>query len=217
MAKTIPRMALLAFAAFAAVSAAADYTPVMVSLVTPVQAPYSSYDVKGFRLSLLYGDCQDFTGLDVGVIDHTSGDFTGLAIGGINIADDCLCGVQLGLVNWNGNGNTAPGRRSVGVQFGAVNYADSFCGLQDGYLNVSSGAFRGMQYGFVNCAHDIFGAQSGCYFILGVNVVYGVMNGCQIGIVNYAHRVDKGCQIGLVNIIANNGWLPVLPILNGGF
>ena len=195
----------------------ADETPVMVSLIAPVQAPYRSYDVTGFRLSLIYGECQDFVGFDLGVVNNTRGDFAGLAIGGVNIADDRMCGAQLGLVNWNGNDGTAPKRRSVGVQLGALNYADSFRGLQDGYLNVSTGSLLGMQYGFVNCANEIFGAQSGCYFLLGVNVVYGVMDGCQIGIVNYAHRVGKGCQIGLLNIIANNGWLPVLPILNGGF
>jgi hypothetical protein len=29
--------------------------------------------------------------------------------------------------------------------------------------------------------------------------------------------MDRGCQIGIVNIISQNGWLPVLPILNGSF
>ena len=118
----------------------ADETPVMVSLIAPVQAPYRSYDVTGFRLSLIYGECQDFAGFDLGVVNNTRGDFAGLAIGGVNIADDRMCGAQLGLVNWNGNDSTAPERRSVGVQLGALNYADSFRGLQDGYLNVSTGS-----------------------------------------------------------------------------
>jgi len=30
-------------------------------------------------------------------------------------------------------------------------------------------------------------------------------------------RVEGGLQIGLVNIIEQNGWLPVLPIVNGHF
>ena len=37
----------------------------------------------------------------------------------------------------------------------------------------------------------------------------------------YAHEIAQaakaGLQIGVVNIIANKGWLPVLPILNGHF
>ena len=70
----------------------ADTTPVMVSLVTPVQAPSRNYDVTGLRLSLIYGECQDFTGLDIGVIDNTRKDFTGLAIGGINCVGDRLYG-----------------------------------------------------------------------------------------------------------------------------
>ena len=42
----------------------ADTTPVMVSLVTPVQVPSHRYDVTGLRLSLIYGDCQGFAGLE---------------------------------------------------------------------------------------------------------------------------------------------------------
>ena len=217
MANMVPKKMLLAFAALAAGMSIADETPVMVSLITPVQAPYRSYDVTGFRLSLIYGECQDFAGLDLGVIGHARGDFSGLAVGGVNIADERLYGVQFGLVNWNGNDDVEKGRSSIGVQLGLVNYADSFCGLQNGYINVSSGMIQGAQYGLFNCAHDMFGVQCGSYLFLGVNVTYGVLNGCQIGILNYAHSVDNGCQIGFVNIIANGGWFPVLPILNGGF
>ena len=48
----------------------ADTTPVMVSLVTPVQAPSRDYDVTGFRLSLIYGECQEFIGLDIGIVEQ---------------------------------------------------------------------------------------------------------------------------------------------------
>ena len=50
-----------------------------------------------------------------------------------------------------------------------------------------------------------------------MNVASGGIYGCQIGLVNYAERVDSGLQIGLVNIISEDGWLPVLPIVNGNF
>ena len=59
--------------------------------------------------------------------------------------------------------------------------------------------------------------QCGFYFLLGVNVVNRSMRGCQIGLVNYAHRIDGGLQVGLVNIAPRNGWLPILPIVNGHF
>ena len=195
----------------------ADMTPVMVSLVTPVQAPSRSYDVTGLRLSLIYGECQDFPGLDIGVLDNTRKDFTGLAVGGINCVGDRLYGAQVGLVNWNGNGDTAWERRSIGAQVGILNYSDTFCGLQDGYVNISGNSFTGLQTSLVNCAHDMYGLQCGFYFIFGVNVASGSLHGCQIGLVNYADTVESGCQIGIINIISHNGLLPVFPIINGSF
>ena len=197
----------------------ADTTPVMVSLVTPVQAPSCDYDVTGFRLSLMYGECQEFTGLDIGIVDNARKDFTGVAIGGANIVGDRLYGGQLGLINWNSNSATAWARRSSGVQLGLVNYADTFTGLQEGFVNVADGTFMGLQSGFVNCAHDVYGLQLGRLGLLpvGVNVASGSLRGCQIGLVNYANQVEGGLQIGVVNIIARNGWLPVLPIVNGHF
>ena len=159
---------IIAIASVATVAAGtlfAETTPVMVSLVTPVQAPSRQYDVTGLRLSLIYGECQDFTGLDIGVIDNTRKDFTGLAIGGINCVGDRLYGAQAGLVNWNDNGETAWERRSVGAQVGILNYADTFCGLQDGFVNISGASFMGLQSSLVNVAHDMYGLQCGYYFI----------------------------------------------------
>ncbi len=196
---------------------AAETTPVMLSLVTPVQAPSSDHDVTGLRLSLIYGECQEFTGLDIGVIGNARKDFTGLAVGGLNFAGDRLYGAQVGLVNWNGNAATTWERRSVGAQIGILNCADAFCGLQDGLINTSGGSFLGLQSSLVNYSHDVYGLQCGYYLIFGVNVASGTLRGCQIGLVNYANTVGCGCQIGIVNVISNNGWLPVLPILNGSF
>ena len=195
----------------------ADMTPVMVSLVTPVQVPSRDYDVMGFRLSLIYGECQEFTGLDIGIIDCARKDFTGIAIGGANIAGGRLYGGQIGLVNWNSGGATDWARRSTGVQFGLLNYADTFTGLQDGIANVANGRFMGLQSGFLNCAHDVSGLQCGYYFLLGVNAASGTLRGCQLGLVNFANRVEGGLQIGIINIIEQNGWAPVLPIVNGHF
>ncbi|MBQ6338172.1 MAG: hypothetical protein IJI36_03415 [Kiritimatiellae bacterium] len=196
---------------------AADTTPVMVSLVTPVQAPNRNYDVTGFRLSLIYGECQEFAGLDIGVIDNSRKDFTGLVLGGLNFVGERLYGAQVGLANWNGNGDTTWERRSVGAQVGILNYADTFCGLQSGFLNISGESFMGLQASLINCAHDLYGLQCGSYLIIGVNVASGTVRGCQIGLVNYANTIERGCQIGLLNIISQNGWLPVLPIVNGHF
>ena len=196
---------------------AEESRPVMLSLVNPVQWPSSQSDVSGFRLSLLYGQCDDFAGLDIGLVGCATGDFRGLAIGGANIVSDRLVGLQVGLVNWNSNGDESSARRSLGVQYGFLNYVDSFFGLQDGWINVSSGNVSGLQYGFLNCACDVTGVQCGSLIVLGVNIAVGKVGGCQIGIVNYAGEMASGIQIGIINVIARNGFFPVLPILNGGF
>ena len=214
-------MKKLVFAAglFAAVAAFAESTPVMFSLFTPVQAPSRAYDVTGFRLSLLYGDCKNFTGLDIGVVDHTGGDFTGIQIGGVNVVDDRLRGGQLGLVNWVSNDAREWDRQSIGGQLGIFNYAGLLCGYQGGAVNVCGDKFTGLQSGFVNISGDMCGVQCGGAFfgLIGVNVASGKVRGCQIGLVNYAEEMESGLQIGLVNVISRNGWLPVLPIVNGRF
>lgn len=208
---------VFAVSLFAAVAAFAEKTPVMFSLFTPVQVPSRAYDVTGFRLSLLYGDCKNFTGLDIGVVDHTGGDFTGIQIGGVNVVDDRFLGGQLGLVNWNSHDVREWDKVSTGAQIGVLNYAGSFCGLQDGIVNVTGDKFSGLQSGFVNFTHDLLGAQCGGYIVFGVNVASGKVRGCQIGLFNYAEEMESGLQIGIVNVISRNGWLPVLPIVNGHF
>lgn len=215
---SVARKLLVVIAAVTATGASlADSTPVMVSLATPAQLPSWNWDVEGFRLSLLYGDCRDFTGFDVGVVSRASGSFDGLGVGGVNIVNGRLRGLQVGLFNWSGCGVTEEGRGSVGLQCGVVNYADVFMGMQNGYVNVSSGLLSGVQYAYINCADVVVGVQCGGLIVLGVNVAYGNVDGCQIGIVNYAQTMTYGVQIGILNIIANNGWLPVLPLVNGGF
>ncbi|MBP5285368.1 MAG: hypothetical protein ILO34_04590 [Kiritimatiellae bacterium] len=209
----------IAFAVFAAVSAvfrvAAESAPFMLSLLQPVQLPDGGRDVGGVRISLVYGGCRNMKGLDLGIAGHCDGDFSGLAVGGVNIVDGRLFGVQAGLVNWNGNGET--GSHSIGVQAGLLNNAGDLGGVQYGWINRSSVRMSGLQSGLLNWADDLHGAQLGSYFVLGVNICSGTMQGCQIGLVNWAERIDGGIQIGLLNIVRRNGWLPVLPVINGGF
>ena len=117
----------------------AETTPVMVSLVTPVQAPSSDYDVSGVRLSLVYGQSRGFTGLDLGIANRATEDFTGIGIGGANIADGYFCGGHIGLVNWNGNESRDWDKVSKGAQIGLVNYAEEMDkGIQIGILNIIS-------------------------------------------------------------------------------
>ena len=132
------------------------------------------------------------------------------------MANGEFIGAQLGLVNWNNNSNLAWSRTSKGFQFGVYNHAGSFCGCQNGIVNVSTDCLTGLQEAFVNIAEEVQGVQWGRYFLLGVNFANGTLRGCQLGILNYAAHIEPGLQIGLVNI-AGNGWFPVLPIVNGSF
>lgn len=212
-------MKKLVVAAFIAIAGAAfaDSTPVMGSLITPVQLPSSDYDVTGLRLSLIYGQCNSFTGLDLGIANRSTGDFLGIGLGGANIVEKRVVGGHLGLVNWNGSSVSEWTSVSKGAQIGIVNYAGAFCGLQDGFLNISDNVFTGLEVGLLNFANDINGVQCGGYLIFGANFASGTLSGLQIGLVNYAAKMDGGLQIGIVNIISEGGWMPVFPILNGDF
>ena len=226
--KNMLTAACLAAAGFAF----ADTTPVMVSLVTPVQAPSRDYDVKGLKLSLIYGECASLKGVDIGIINNTKGDFSGIAIGGANVSGGRMLGGQIGLLNIDNNAKSDWESMSIGVQGGLVNYAGPFCGLQDGIfasvvsgditggqiacVNVADGVY-GCQLGFLNIATDVHGVQMGLYGFLGVNFADKVSSGCQLGLLNVAGSVNSGIQVGLINVNTGNGWFPVLPIINGGF
>ncbi len=195
----------------------ANWSPVEVSIVTPLQLPSRDYDTYGLRLNLIYGESRDVRGLDIGIVNRTTGDFMGVEVGGVNIVDDTMYGAQVGLVNWNWNPTSTWDDCSAGLQYGIINKADTFCGFQDGFLNLSESDFTGWEYGFVNCAHDVTGLQSGVLLVLGVNFATGDFSGCQIGILNYAKTMKSGCQIGILNIITNGGFMPIFPIVNGSF
>jgi len=116
-------------------------TPLMLSLVNPVQVPSAKYDVKGIRLDLLYGRCQNLYGLDLGLANHAAGTEVGLEIGLVNLADEKFVGLQLGAVNY--------GARVKALQVGLYNGADDMSGLQVGVINHTR-LMRGMQIGLVN-------------------------------------------------------------------
>ncbi|MBO7483385.1 MAG: hypothetical protein J6U17_05835 [Kiritimatiellae bacterium] len=202
----------IAVAALALAAFAAGAEPVMVSLVTPVQFPSRDCDIAGFGLSFIYGESRNFTGLKIGVVQRAAGAFDGVGVGGVNIAGGRIRGGQVGLVNWNCHEDAAWENRSSGAQIGLVNYAGAFCGLQYGLLNVNKGPFTGCQDGMVNCTDDVTGFQ-----IAYVNVASGRVRGGQLGLLNFADTMECGLQVGIVNIIAHNGWLPVLPLVNGHF
>jgi hypothetical protein len=120
-----------------------------------------------------------------------------LNLGFVNGSTGDSSGFSYGLVNY--------AESYTGVQLGWVNISTQhFVGLQDGYVNIAEGTFKGFQYGLVNVSEDT--------------------TGFQLGVVNYAQQL-KGLQIGLINLAMNNPAFtdfpnklaPGFPILNWSF
>lgn len=152
-------VSLLSGAAVAQPSAAQDRpsAPAMLSFVTPLQVPTRDFDVQGLRINLVYGECHDFRGLDVGAVGRSTGDSKG---------------IHIALLATVTEGDT------LGCQLGTVNYVKgSFKGLQAGVANYGAKT-RGLQIGVFNGANDIAGFQVGL-----INVTHTMM-GVQVGLVN---------------------------------
>ena len=121
----------------------AQNRPIQLALVTPIQIFPEDNSITGVRLNLLYGRNASVTGLDLGLVNHTS---TGLSKGwqhglvGLNDADflgfqDCAVNVTKG--------------RCEGFQWGVVNYAGEMSGFQLGFVNYAM-TMKGLQIGLVN-------------------------------------------------------------------
>ncbi len=187
-------------------------TPVMFSFCTPVEIPWwhSSWDVAGIRFCLPYGSCDDFSGLDVGVVTHADNS-CGIQCSAVNIVDgDVPIALTVG-----GLVNVVEGSYS-GLQIGGlVNVVNNdTSALQvGGLVNVVDGSFTGLQVGFVNVVQ----AQAKDAWQIGFwNQVEDLDHGVQIGVFNYASDTSLGFQLGVINIIANNDY-PCVPIVNCRF
>ena len=156
---------LSAGAAFAAPEQAAGqaqvpYTPFMLSLTSPLEVPFGDFDVGGLRVSILYGECQDFDGLDLGFVGRAKGHANGLQSCAVNVVDGDGMGLQ---------GNWIVGfvkGRYDGFQVGGVNYAKTMQGLQIGLLFNGADYMQGLQIGLINVSRTMIGVQIGL-----VNVV----------------------------------------------
>ncbi len=126
-----------------AAPAFAQNRPIQLALVTPIQIFPEDIPIGGVRLNLLYGRNVSVSGLDLGLVNHTT---TGLSKGwqyglvGLNDADflgfqDCAVNVTKG--------------RCEGFQWGVVNYAGEMSGLQLGLVNYAM-SMKGLQIGIVN-------------------------------------------------------------------
>ena len=141
------------------VEATHPYTPFMMSIVTPLQVPTSDFDVGGLRINWIYGECQDFDGLDISTVGRARGHGNGLQAALLaNIVDEDGIGIQIAPVNY------VTGSYS-GLQIGAVNYAvadsrSSAQALQIGFFN-GSDFIKGCQIGVINMVKEMIGIQIG--------------------------------------------------------
>lgn len=185
---------------------AQDTKPFQLALVPDVQIVKPSDSVTGFRLSI-YGENQDVTGLDLGLVNRTTGDFTGVGLNIITMVDGSATGVM-----WHPIGY---GR--VNGDFGGWHAATFFSwlkgdttGLQSSLVSRNRGDFTGVQLGaYSEVGAHITGLQAGI-----LNRAASV-KGVQLGVVNLTDDM-YGIQLGLVNHI-KQGYLPWFVIANAKF
>lgn len=131
------------------------YTPFQLSLVAPVQVPPSNdFDVGGLRLSLIYGECVNFDGLDIGFAARSQGHSNGWQINAISVVDGDGIGLQSGLLV-----NYVKGSYQ-GLQIACANYAEYGDIFQIGVYN-GGGEVEGCQLGVINFAREMSGVQIG--------------------------------------------------------
>lgn len=139
------------------------YTPFMLSLATPLQVPPSTWDVGGLRINLLYGESQNFAGLDISglvgrtrgradglqlalVANITNGDSTSLSIAPVNYVEGSYAGLQIGAVNV---ASMRPNAEAEAWQIGVFNHANYLRGCQLGLINHAE-SMIGIQIGLIN-------------------------------------------------------------------
>lgn len=144
------QMVALAFVVLTTVSVAvpamaeSQSRPVQLALFSPIQIFPERYSISGIRLSLIYGKNATVTGLDWGLINHTTtgesvgwqlglvglveADFMGWQDNWVNVVKGNFRGLQWGLVN--------SANHAGGLQLGLVNYARTLNGLQIGLINI---------------------------------------------------------------------------------
>ena len=117
--------------------------PVQLALIAPVQIFPENDPISGIRLNLIYGRNVSVTGLDLGLINHTTTGMTkGLQFGLVGLADTDFLG-------WQDNWVNVTKGKFEGLQWGAVNYSSSMNGFQLGVVNYAE-SMHGLQVGLVN-------------------------------------------------------------------
>jgi hypothetical protein len=128
-----------------------------LALINPIQLRDESLSILILRLNLIYGRNVSVHGLDLGLINHSTGgtsvglqygfvgyvegSFVGWQNNVIDIVKERFTGLQSGFYNQMGQGEA--------VQYGAFNVATSISGLQLGFINYTKNMY-GLQLGLLN-------------------------------------------------------------------
>jgi hypothetical protein len=107
--------------------------------------------------------------------------------------------ISLGFVNGSVGDSTV-------FNWGLLNYADNFTGVQWGVLNTAKEDYLGWQHGLANhVGGDLTGLQTGWFNCA------NHLSGLQVGLINYA-KTASGLQVGVLNLIEQNDmWIVDLP------
>jgi hypothetical protein len=143
-----------------------------LALFNPIQLRDESMSIFALRLSLIYGRNVSVQGLDVGLVN--------VSTGGSSV------GLQWGLVGYNEGNFVGWQHNLVGVTKG------HFGGFQSGCVNVMTEG-EALQYGLVNVAQNVGGLQIGL-----VNFTQR-MHGLQIGIINVIRQKEKMPVLPIIN------------------
>lgn len=118
--------------------------PVQIAIINPIQLFNENNSITGLRINLLYGRNRSVTGIDFGLINHTTnGTSTGVQWGFVGINNG-------NFVGWQNDGVNITHENFEGLQWGIVNYAGSVNGVQIGLVNYAANMKKGLQIGLVN-------------------------------------------------------------------
>ena len=122
---------------------AQEKKPIQVSLFTPIQIFPENTDIAGIRFNFLYGRNASVTGLDIGLVNHTTkGVSKGVQYGLVGVAEDRFVGFQTNFIN-------VTQADFEGFQWGFVNHGNDVNGFQLGFVNYAR-TMKGLQIGLVN-------------------------------------------------------------------
>ena len=147
----------------------------------------SDPNVRGMRLSLLYGGNESTRGVDFGVLSYSSTSrAAGVAfIGGVHHVKQSM---------------------SNGASFSVINYHEGTdSGLNWAFVNILNDAGKALDLGFITYAEGPTLVDIG-----GINI--SKSSTVQVGFLNMTEHL-KSFQFGFLNV-AENGFLPIFPIFN---